>query len=394
MDEKRQSITRKIQIVPMGDKEEVSRVYNYIRNAMYVQNRAYNIIVSRVYAEILSGNVENVSEIYKKGSRKPKENEPGYSLFKAEEFTDIPVGLPLFGNTAYMAKHDMATAKSKGLYKGKITLQNKKLDAPVYVNKKFIQIKHLHDNHNDFLDKLYTKDLDMGFSFVNGINFKLVFGNLKKSHEIRSVMQNIVEENYLIQDSSIQFDRTGKKIMLNLTLSLPIRDKKDLKEDTCIGVHFGKESPVICAVNGRKKDTAHIGSAEEIQRVSTQIQQQRKRIRNHMKATTGGHGTKKRMQALNKMDSRYRNFENTYSHYISKEIVKFALKHKAKYIIIEDSPKDTTNRAIGKWAFYKLNEQIQYKANFYGMEVLSGITTEVTEESDDYLLAKEVASNK
>lgn len=34
------TITRKIQLVPVGDKTEVNRVYNYIREGMKAQNLA------------------------------------------------------------------------------------------------------------------------------------------------------------------------------------------------------------------------------------------------------------------------------------------------------------------------------------------------------------------
>lgn len=43
-------LTRKIQIIPVGDKKEIDRVYKYIRDGMYNQNKAYNILISNVYS--------------------------------------------------------------------------------------------------------------------------------------------------------------------------------------------------------------------------------------------------------------------------------------------------------------------------------------------------------
>lgn len=423
---KRQSMTKKIQIVPVGDKEEVNRIYTYLRQAMYVQNKAYNILISHVYANIVTGDMDAVADTYKRGARKPNADDPDYSLYKVEDFTEIPVGLPLFGNTSYIAKQGMSQAKSKGLYKGKVSLQNRKLDAPVYVNKKFVQIEHYHKDYNEFMDKLFTNELDMGFKFANNIYFKIKFGSIKKNHELRSVMANIVEENYIIQDSSIQFDKTGKKIMLNLCLSIPYRDKKDLNESICVGVHYGTKAPVTVALNGKKKDYRNIGNVSEIERISTQIREQRRSIRNHMKSVNGGHGVEKRMQALEKLESRYRNFSNTYSHYLSKQIVKFAVENNAKYIFVEDTAplkvkedkkakgksktkvaetqveniipdsEETTKsirRAIGEWQFFKLNEQIKYKAKSYGIEVLEGMKIKNYDETlTDYDYAKMIAN--
>ena len=78
----KQTITRKVQIIPVGDKEEVNRAYKYIRDAQYAQNRAYNILISSVYSAIISGkSKEEIAEIYTRGQRKPKEDDPEYSLY-------------------------------------------------------------------------------------------------------------------------------------------------------------------------------------------------------------------------------------------------------------------------------------------------------------------------
>ena len=37
-----QNITRKIQLVPIGDKKEISRVYNYLSKHIEAQNKAMN----------------------------------------------------------------------------------------------------------------------------------------------------------------------------------------------------------------------------------------------------------------------------------------------------------------------------------------------------------------
>lgn len=38
---------KKIQLIPQGDKDEVNRVYQYIRDGMYYQNTAYNILIQQ-----------------------------------------------------------------------------------------------------------------------------------------------------------------------------------------------------------------------------------------------------------------------------------------------------------------------------------------------------------
>ena len=36
---------KKLQLIPLGDKEELNRVYTYLKDGMYYQNTAYNILI-------------------------------------------------------------------------------------------------------------------------------------------------------------------------------------------------------------------------------------------------------------------------------------------------------------------------------------------------------------
>lgn len=42
-------LTRKIQLIPVGDKEEVNRVYSYLRDGIFNQNKAMNQYLSALY---------------------------------------------------------------------------------------------------------------------------------------------------------------------------------------------------------------------------------------------------------------------------------------------------------------------------------------------------------
>lgn len=46
-------LTRKIQLVPVGDKEEVDRVYKYLRDGIFNQNKAMNQYMSTLYASTM-----------------------------------------------------------------------------------------------------------------------------------------------------------------------------------------------------------------------------------------------------------------------------------------------------------------------------------------------------
>lgn len=150
-------LTRKIQIIPVGDKKEIDRVYKYIRDGMYNQNKAYNILISNVYSAIYSGrSKEEINEIYKKGKRNPKETDSNYSLYEFGEVV-FPKGLPTASSVGMKVKQDIMTAKKDGLFKGKVSLPNKKLDSPLIIESQQFKIYHNYENYNDFLDSLFYK---------------------------------------------------------------------------------------------------------------------------------------------------------------------------------------------------------------------------------------------
>ncbi len=55
---------------------------------------------------------------------------------------------------------------------------------------------------------------------------------------------------------------------------------------------------------------------------------------------------------------------------VSKNVVEFAVKHKAKYINIEDlEGYDSNGFILRNWSYFKLEEYIIYKARLHGIEV-------------------------
>lgn len=45
MENNRMTICRKIKLFPVGDKAEVNRVYDFIRNGQYAQHQACNLLM-------------------------------------------------------------------------------------------------------------------------------------------------------------------------------------------------------------------------------------------------------------------------------------------------------------------------------------------------------------
>ena len=93
-----------------------------------------------------------------------------------------------------------------------------------------------------------------------------------------------------------------------------------------------------------------------------------------MKFANGGHGRTKKMQAADRFADYEKNWVQTYNHMVSKKVVDFALKHKAKYINLECldgiGQNDLRNNyLLANWSYYQLQQYIKYKAEKYGITV-------------------------
>ena len=233
---------------------------------------------------------------------------------------------------------------------------------------------HDYDNPMDLVEALEKDDKpNVHIKFANGIVFDLVLGNPHRSAELRSVLIKAFSGEYKICDSSIGFDkRTGKKIILNLSLQIPVTEHK-LDENVCVGVDLGLAVPVVCALNNNMYVRKNIGSYDEFTRQRTKIQAERRRIQKSLKDCKGGHGRKKKLAHLDKITLHEREFAKTYNHTLSKKVIDFALKYNAKYINLEDlsgfSSEDRSNFVLRNWSYYELQQMIEYKAKKHSIEV-------------------------
>lgn len=368
-------LTRKIQLFPVGDKEEIDRVYKYLRDGIFNQNKAMNQYMSALYTatieDISKEDRKELNQLYTRISTSKK----GSAYSKDIEF---PKGLPTTASLGQAVRQDFSKACKDGLLYGKISLPTYRKDNPLLVHVDYVRLRstnphidfgiyHNYETHIDFLENLYSKDLEILIKFANNIIFKMILGNPHKSYALRSELQQIFEENYKVCGSSIQID--GKKIILNMSMDIP-KQELELDENTVVGVDLGVAIPAVCGLNNNNYIKQSIGSKDDFLRVRTQMQSQRRRLQKSLKVTSGGHGRGKKMKAMDRLSDRERNFVKTYNHFVSKNVVDFAVKNKAKYINMEDlSGFDSSEFILRNWSFYELQQFITYKASKYGIEV-------------------------
>ena len=358
----RMTICRKIKLFPVGDKEEINRVYDFIRNGQYAQYQACNLLMGQLMSEYYKYNRDIKNEEFKTRQKEIMKN--SNQILQDIKFA---TGVDTPSAVTQKVKDDFNTALTNGLARGERTVTNYKRTNPLITRGRNLSFYHEYESYHEFLNHLDKSDLAVYIKWVNKIVFKVVFGNPHRSMELRSVIQNIFEENYKVQGSSIEID--GKSIILNLSLSIPKQIRK-LDENIVVGVDLGIAVPAMCALNNNIYERLAIGSADEFLRQRTKLQAQRRRLQKSLRDTSGGHGRNKKLKALERLEKAEAHFVETYCHMISKRIVDFALKHNAKYINIENlNGYDTSDFILRNWSYYKLQQYITYKAEKYGIVV-------------------------
>lgn len=368
-------LCRKVQIVPVGDKEEIDRVYKYIREGMENQNRAMNQYMSALYMAMMEdASLEDRKELNKLYSRISTSKKG--SAYE----TDIvfPKGLDTSSALSQKVKQDFDTQMKKGLKYGRVSLATYKADNPLLIHVDYVRLRdkskkkcglyHEYKDNNELYDYLeYENNVDVFIKFANAITFKVVFGNPYKSAELRSVFKKIFNETYSVCGSTIQISKG--KIILNLSIDMPVSEK-ELDENTVCGVDLGLNIPAMCGLNNSGYIKKAIGNKDDFLRVRTEIQEQRRRLSKNLVSNKGGHGRKKKLSKLEKMKAKERNFCKTYNHYVSRNVVDFAEKNNAKYINLEKLENiDTDKFILRNWSYYELQKQIEYKAKMKGIKV-------------------------
>ena len=241
-------------------------------------------------------------------------------------------------------------------------------------SRKRIGIEFPDMDYADFYEQLYNKkNPNIKYNFVNDIHFKLVFGSLRRSYELRSIFDRIRTGECLICGSTIEIN-SKNKIMLNLSYEeAPIYEKPELDENIVVGVDLGMAIPAVCSLNVDDSIYKYIGDKHELDYIKQGIQAQRRSHQRNAIMNMGGHGRKRKLENLDKLRQRERNTTRTHNQVYAKQIVDFALKHNAKYINLENlkgfSKSHKSSLVLRNWCYYELQQYIEIAASKYGIKV-------------------------
>lgn len=236
--------------------------------------------------------------------------------------------------------------------------------------------------------RLFVKEEGIYLKWFKGILFKLEFG--KDSSNNRCIVERLVEsykqqkkkgEDYVANNSSIKLIKKGNdkstRIFLLLSIDIPAK-KQVLDKDVVLGVDLGIKCPLYLAINKNDNFKMQIGDIEHFHNQRTMFQKRFKSLQKLM-CTQGGHGRKKKLEPLEKLKEKERNWVHTQNHVYSREVIKQALKQNAGTIHMESLKdfgkgkegyvKDEYKYLLRYWSYYELQSMIEYKAKLEGIEV-------------------------
>ena len=223
--------------------------------------------------------------------------------------------------------------------------------------------------------------------WFNGINFKLHFGKDRSNNRI--IVERIIQsalnqkqkgEDYVINNSSIQLVSKDKntKIFLLLSLDIPVQ-KRVLNTELVMGIDLGINYPLYYATNGNAYIKGHIGDRDSFLKERMVFQRRFKELQ-QLQCTQGGRGRKKKLEPLEKLRVKERNWVRTKNHIFSREVIKNALHLGTGTIKMEKltnfgkdregNPEDAKKYILRNWSYFELQTMIEYKAKMEGIKVL------------------------
>ncbi|WP_054741669.1 RNA-guided endonuclease InsQ/TnpB family protein [Cellulosilyticum ruminicola] len=336
---------RKLKIMVLCDDEsKKNEQYKFLRDSQYAQYLGLNRAMSFLAKEYLSGDKERFKEAKKKLT----------NTCECYQNINFGTGIDSKSQITQKVKKDLQADIKNGLARGERSIRNYRRTFPLITRGRDLKFSY---NGDEIIIK-----------WVNKIYFKVLIGRKDKNYlELMHTLEKIINGEYKVCTSSIQID---KKLILNLTLEIPDKVKKEFQENRVLGVDLGIKFPAYACVSDNTYVRRSFGSIDEFLKVRIQFDKRRKRIQQQLQNVKGGKGRKDKLQALDRMRDCERKWVRNYNHALSKRIIDFAFRNKCGIIHLEKLEKDGfKNKLLRNWSYYELQDMIGYKAEREGIVV-------------------------
>ena len=212
--------------------------------------------------------------------------------------------------------------------------------------------------------------------FPLGLEWDLDFGRDRSNN--REIVERVLSGQYDVGNSSIQEAKNKKRFLL-LVVKIP-KENRAINPDRIVGVDLGINTPLCAALNDNQYGGMSIGSREQFLKMRMRMSAQKRELQRTLRhSTNGGHGRKQKLQALERLEGKERNWVHLQNHIFSKTLIEYALKSDAGAIQMErltgfgrdkfEEVDDGYKFILRYWSFFELQSMIEYKANAAGIEV-------------------------
>ena len=339
-------------VIRETDKELRSQKYKFIRDSQYAQYRALNVAMGYISSAYLKANKDIKSEEYKEAIKLLTNSNP---IFNGIE---VGTGIDTLSAVTRKARKDFSVSLKNGLARGERNLTSYRRTYPLITRGRDLKFRY--------------EDNDIVIKWVNKIEFTVITGsnNMKENTiELKHTLHKIINNEYKIKESSLMFDKNNN-LILNLTFDIPDKEAHEIVPGRTLGVDLGIATPAYVCLSDNTYIRSGFGSANDFFRIRQQMKSRRRSLYKSLSLVKGGQGRKKKLQAINSLRDKERNFAKTYNHQLSHKIVKFAKDNKCEFINLEYLTKDGfENRILSSWSYYELQNMIEYKAEREGIKV-------------------------
>ena len=204
--------------------------------------------------------------------------------------------------------------------------------------------------------------------------FRLNFGRDRSNN--RAIIDNCIKAKKYKLCPTAKIQLKDRKLFLLVTVDIPETENVPVKGKV-MGVDLGVVNPAYVAVNDGP-ERSRIGNGEVFQK-QRDVFRRRFRELQRSQLTQGGHGRKHKTQATEILRGKERNWVQTENHRISLEIVNLASRWKVETIQMESLKGFGKNqegeveynhkRLLGRWSYFELQKDIEYKAAMAGIAV-------------------------
>ena len=341
-------LIQKFKIIIDNDNDELRKEqYKFIRDSQYAQyqalNKAMGYISSNFYMYGL--NSDEYKEAMKVSNSSP--------IFDNINFG---TGIDTKSSVTQKVKKDFKSCLKNGLLKGERNITNYKRTFPLLTRGRDLKFS-------------YDKEDNVIIKWVNKIQFKVILDKRKNNTlNLRHTLHKVINKEYKISQSSIIFNK--KELILILSMNLGFNKDISYVKDRSLGVDLGMAVPAYMSISDEAYIRKGLGTFKECAKTRMQFKERRTRLQKQLSLSKGGKGRKDKLKALERFKEKESNFNKTYNHYLSKNIVKFAKDNQCEFINLEKIKSETLkDRVLGLWTYYDLQQKIEYKSEVEGIKV-------------------------